>query len=878
MTEKTDKSGQDRELRASIEAALDRHQIEAKLRESEEKYRRLANLTSDFVYALQVTSGDGLISEWSTDGYTQITGYREDDADQRDLLTRLIHPDDAPIVRRHLETCLSNQQDVIECRIVTKNGEIRWVRNYLEPVWHDEEGRVVRLYGATQDITERKRVEMALQQQKSFLETLIETIPTPIFYKDAQGRYTGCNQSFETFLGRSRDEIIGRSVHDMGPPEIAKRYAEKDEELFREPGRQRYEWKVKSASGQYRDVVFDKASILGAQGRVEGLVGAITDITERKAAEQALRESYTQQVSDLHWLSETALSLLTLSDVDEILDYAGRVLQEKLEDCVVLTLSTTSDKRALHLESIYGLRTSLIKQMVELIGFDPRDRSFDILPRFMKIYRKGQLYRHPGGLIEFAASEVPTMVAKALTRLFNVQDIYTIGLVGGQQMLGNLHIIARRPDLIEQPKLIESFAHQVALALLQARANQALKEGKERLHILHEIDAAILDAQSPEAIANAVLGRLHRLIPCCYASISEIDVSQCRGRDISVAVNGEIQKGITGWYYFSNAGERLFESIRQGRIYQVDDLTVLEALSSVECMMEAEGIRAYVSVPLVARDTPVGALSLASERPHFFHPVHIEILEEIAASLAVAMQQAKLLSQTRQDAETKEMLLHEVNHRVMNNLTMILSLLELEIEQSRPVNDQIDLQAVLWDVHSRIHGITTVHRMLEQSIKASAEKPHSIDAQDSLDIEALASRVIHSVLSASPLQQQVNVIVDAVDHLPRLSAKRATTLALIINELTTNSVKYAFARQESPGRIYLQIDTMKDEESEEDKVSVTFRDDGPGLPDEVLAGERQNVGLWLVRTNVLHTLSGDIAWHNDDGAVVEIQFPIRSQD
>lgn len=129
-----------------------------------------------------------------------------------------------------------------------------------------------------------------LTKQKDFLQTLLETVSNPIFYKALNGRYTGCNRAFEKFFGRSRLQIIGRTVYDMEPKEIADRSYMKDEELFNTPGKQSYEWKTKRADGELRDVIFDKATLHDTAGNVTGMVGVISDITERKHAEDLVRD------------------------------------------------------------------------------------------------------------------------------------------------------------------------------------------------------------------------------------------------------------------------------------------------------------------------------------------------------------------------------------------------------------------------------------------------------------------------------------------------------------------------------------------------------------------------------------------------------------
>jgi two-component system, cell cycle sensor histidine kinase and response regulator CckA len=137
------------------------------------------------------------------------------------------------------------------------------------------------------DITERARMESSLKESASFLNTLLEAMPVPVFYKDVEGRYTGVNRAFETFFGKTRAAVVGKTVFDIAPPDWAEVYHARDLELFHKPGMQVYEAKVKDARGRMRDVVFHKATFTGPDGKVGGLIGVILEITERVQAEAA---------------------------------------------------------------------------------------------------------------------------------------------------------------------------------------------------------------------------------------------------------------------------------------------------------------------------------------------------------------------------------------------------------------------------------------------------------------------------------------------------------------------------------------------------------------------------------------------------------------
>lgn len=134
-------------------------------------------------------------------------------------------------------------------------------------------------------ILNRRRSEEATQEQLAFQQLLLDTIPSPIFSKDREGRYNGCNKAFEEYVGLRRNELIGKTVHDLWPKELADKYHEMDMKVMETTGTQTYESPARYADGSLRDVIFHKAHFRDHKGLPLGLVGVLLDITERKAAE-----------------------------------------------------------------------------------------------------------------------------------------------------------------------------------------------------------------------------------------------------------------------------------------------------------------------------------------------------------------------------------------------------------------------------------------------------------------------------------------------------------------------------------------------------------------------------------------------------------------
>lgn len=122
------------------------------------------------------------------------------------------------------------------------------------------------------------------------LQAVFDSLPIPLFFKDKNHIYRGCNTAFENYLGFSRNELLGRDVYFVAPKELAQRYEKADIDLLNNKGLQEYETQVRYADGTLRDVQFHKAVFHYPENQVYGQVGAIFDITERNLLEKQLRE------------------------------------------------------------------------------------------------------------------------------------------------------------------------------------------------------------------------------------------------------------------------------------------------------------------------------------------------------------------------------------------------------------------------------------------------------------------------------------------------------------------------------------------------------------------------------------------------------------
>jgi len=138
------------------------------------------------------------------------------------------------------------------------------------------------------------RNSQMLNDQLTFLQNLIDTIPGPIFYKDAELRYIGCNRAFEGYIGKSREELVGKTTFDIAPPELAEVYHKADLELWEQRGEQIYEARVQYADDSIHDVIFFKKIYADSAGNPAGMIGTFLDITDRKKSEQELVQALAE--------------------------------------------------------------------------------------------------------------------------------------------------------------------------------------------------------------------------------------------------------------------------------------------------------------------------------------------------------------------------------------------------------------------------------------------------------------------------------------------------------------------------------------------------------------------------------------------------------
>ena len=207
----------------------------------------------------------------------------------------------------------------------------------------DSAGKPIGVEGSLRDITHRKQIENQLANKLVFQQTLIDSIPYPVFTKDASGRFVGCNRSYEVEFGTTRDYLIGKTVLDLDyiPMDERIRFHVEDMNVISQAGRKSYEMPIVYADGITHITLYSVDGFKLADGRPGGLIGMLVDITERKKAEDKIiqinkaRSMYLARMShEIRTPLNSIMGLIDLTlmtdDESEKKEYLGIVKESSL--------------------------------------------------------------------------------------------------------------------------------------------------------------------------------------------------------------------------------------------------------------------------------------------------------------------------------------------------------------------------------------------------------------------------------------------------------------------------------------------------------------------------------------------------------------------
>ena len=345
---------------------IDRKQAEEALREAKlaaedrkVSYEQVVSMISDIVWRYDVNAKRKHVGSYISPVADRMLGLPDGTiGDSFEKYFSYVHPDDLPALKGTFFEMIRTlgKDKTAEYRMQKADGTTRWVLSKFS-AYSQPDGRVT-AFGTTSDITERKRAEEALRASHLIIEGIINAIPVRVFWKDRDLVYLGCNAIFAHDAGYADSkDIVGKDDYQMGWRDQAELYRGDDRQVI-ESGRSKLLIEEPQTTPEGNTIVLltSKIPLRSSEGEIIGVLGTYMDITERKRAEEEVREAekryqaFFRTSRDCVFISSVDGRWIDLNDAAvQIFGYESR---EDLLKTEIKDLYANSDERARHLQVI----------------------------------------------------------------------------------------------------------------------------------------------------------------------------------------------------------------------------------------------------------------------------------------------------------------------------------------------------------------------------------------------------------------------------------------------------------------------------------------------------------------------------------------------
>ena len=761
----------------------------------------------------------------------RLLGYSKDDIRKYDgnLLEEIMHPEDLRRFEEYIEnkvlTLADGELSEFEYRIKNKSGKYLWFKEHDCVYKRDDAGKPVQILGSAIDITELKNSREELEKNRDYLQTIVKVSPIAVLNLDTEGKILSIwNKAAEEIFGWKMNEVLERKL-----PIIPK---EKEDEFRRYLGLLKLgksingmEFIRKRKDGSEVFIRVHAKPITKREGNVESILAYIEDITLEKnfAVSKQKNEEY------LKILYQASLAANSTVDTAELYRVCFSYIKEIIDVTGIMVSLVTDDGKYIKYDALWMNDENIDPSHIPLMKLDPEGSGplthtiltgkahivSDLEERVKNSDNKffvdedGNLSSLGGEVqnVSHAAIMIPLKHAEKVIGVLQVQNFQTG--------------IFNNSDLLRLEPFAFIFASAIQRAKLYKKLHSELEEKAAAFEQLRKFTKGI--EQSPNSIVITNSHSEIEYVNQYFTELTGYSADEVIGKNPRILQSGQTNAEVY---------REMWQTISSGETWHGEFLNLKK---NGELYWEAAAI---------------GPITDAEGKCTHYIAIKQDITEK--------KKQDKAL---KDSLEEKEIMLKEIHHRVKNNLQVISSLLNMQVEQYQnpeaieAINSSRNRVKAMALVHENLyHGSNIGKTSLRQYLNMLAKN-------------------IYSSYGVSFDRVRFNCETNGIEF----GIDTIIPLGLILNEAISNSLKHAFPLNRS-GEIYIEL-SEPGKLNEPDKTidysnehyRLIIKDNGKGLPKDFDLQKMNSLGLTLL-SSLSAQLDGEVIINNKIGTEVDIRF------